>query len=191
MPYIQNALSFTTETILGLYLIIVILRFMFQLFQVDFRNPVSQMVVMLTNFPLKFLQQFIPGLFGIDLASIALALAIGFAKIALLLTLSGIRFNFPGTLVLAVAEIINISVWILIIAILVSAVLSWVAPRSHNPATRIVAGISEPALRPFRRIIPAMSGIDLSPLLALLVLNLVQRLIVHPVADFGKSLIIQ
>ena len=191
MPYIQNALSFTIETILGLYLIIVILRFMFQFFQVDFRNPVSQMVVMLTNLPLKFLRQFIPGLFGIDLASVVLTLVISFAKTALLLTLSGIRLNFPGTLLLAVAEIINISVWILIIAILVSAVISWVAPHSRNPAIRIVAGISEPVLRPFRRIIPVMSGIDLSPLLALLVLNLAQRLIVHPVTDLGRSLILQ
>ena len=67
MPYIQNALSFTIETILGLYLIIVILRFMFQFFQVDFRNPVSQMVVMLTNLPLKFLRQFIRGYLALTL----------------------------------------------------------------------------------------------------------------------------
>ena len=190
MPYIQNALSFTVETILGLYLIIIILRFLFQLFQVDFRNPVSQMVVMLTNTPLKLLRQFIPGFFGIDLASVVLALIIGVMKTALLLTLSGIPFNFPGALVLTLAEIINISVWIMIIAILVSAILSWVAPRSHNPAIRIVTEISEPVLRPFRRIIPSMSGIDLSPLLALLILNLSLKLFVHPLTDLGRNLIL-
>ena len=190
MPYIQNALSFTIETILGLYLIIVILRFLFQLFRVDFRNPVSQMVVMLTNPPLRVLRSFIPGLYGIDLSAIVLAIVIAMIKSALLLSLSGFGTDPAGILVLAIAEILKTGIWTLIIVILISAVLSWVAPRSYHPVVGLINGMSEPVLRPFRRVLPAMGGLDLSPLLALLVLNLAIRLLVAPLTDLARQLIL-
>jgi len=186
MPYIQNALSFTIEVVVGLYLIAVILRFLFQLFRVDFRNPVSQVIVTLTNPPLKLLRRFIPGIYGIDLPSIVLMIVVGATKTGLLLFVSGINSNFPGVLVLSIGEILNTITWSLIIAILASAILSWVAPRSHNPVAVIANQLSEPILRPFRRILPSFSGIDLSPILALLALNLVLRLVVHPVTDAGR-----
>jgi len=190
MPYIQNALSFTIETILGLYLIAVILRFVFQLCRVDFRNPISQMIVSITNPPLKFLRRFIPGLFGVDMASVVLILITGMIKTSLLLMVSGYPTNLPGAFVLTLGEVINTIIWTFLISILASAVLSWVAPRAHHPMISIVLGISDPVLRPFRRILPAMSGIDLSPLLALLVLNLALKLVVHPLNDIGRQLIL-
>ena len=190
MPYIQNALSFTIETILGLYLIAVILRFVFQLCRVDFRNPISQMIVTVTNPPLKILRNFIPGLFGIDMASTALILIVGLIKTSLLLMVSGYPVNLPGALVLTLGEVINTIIWTFLISILASAVLSWVAPRANHPMIGIVLGISDPVLRPFRRILPAMSGIDLSPLLALLALNLALKLVVHPLNDIGRQLIL-
>ncbi len=188
MPYLLNASSFIADTVLGLYLIAVILRFLFQTLHVDFRNPVSQLVVALTNPPLKWLRRYIPGLYGIDLSSVVLMLVVGVAKTATLLLISGIPFSFAGSLVLSVAEVINITTWILIIVILVSAILSWVAPRNYNPVFRLVGEMSNPVLRPFRSILPAFGGLDLTPVLALLVLNLVQRLIVLPINDFGRSL---
>lgn len=188
MPYIQNAMSFTVEVVVGLYLIAVILRFLFQLLRVDFRNPISQIIVTLTRPPLNILRRFIPGFYGIDLSSIVLMIAVAAIKIGLLVSLSGIALNAGGVLVLAIGEALNILTWALIIAILASAVLSWVAPRSMNPAAMIVNQLSDPVLRPFRRIIPSFSGIDLSPILALLALNLVLRLVVHPVMDAGRKL---
>ncbi len=190
MPYIQNALSFTIETILGFYLIITILRFLFQLFRADFRNPLCQLVISATKLPLQILRRFIPGLFGIDLAAIALILLTAFAKTMLLLSVSGFPTSPVGAFVLAVGESVNILTWILIIIILASAILSWVAPMSRHPAAWLVSSMSEPMLRPFRQLIPAISGIDLTPILALLVLNFIQRLVVHPLTDLGRSLLI-
>lgn len=191
MPYIQNALSFTIETILGLYLIAVILRFLFQLCRVDFRNPVSQMIVTITNPPLQFLRRFIPGLYGIDLASVILVFMVGFLKTYLLLSVSGLNANLPGVTALTTGEIINIVIWTFILCILISAILSWVAPPANHPVIGIILGICEPVLRPFRRILPVMSGIDLSPVLALLTLNIALRLVVHPLNDIGRQLILQ
>lgn len=190
MPYIQNALTFIIETIVGLYLIAVILRFLFQLLRVDFRNPISQMIVTLTNAPLKFLRRFIPRLYGIDLASIVLILLVGLLKTGLLLTISRFDFNLPGAFVITLSEVLNTISWTLIIVILGSAILSWVAPTSHHPAARLLGDMSSPILRPFRRVLPPFSGIDLTPILALLALNLLRKLVVHPLTDVGRSFFI-
>lgn len=187
MPYIQNALSFTIETIVGLYLTVVILRFLLQLLKADFRNPISRFIVAATHPPLKILRRFIPGLYGIDLSSAVLILIVGFIKISLLLTLSGYQFNISGTLLLTLAEVLNTIAWTFIIVILGSAVLSWVAPMSRHPVAHLLNNMSHPILMPFRRILPSIQGIDLSPLLALLALNLIQKLVVHPITDLGRS----
>ena len=187
MPYIQNALSFTIETIVGLYLTAVILRFLFQLLQVDFRNPVSRFIITATNPPLKILRRYIPGLYGIDLSAAALILMIGFIKTGLLLAISGYKFNIAATLMITIAEVLTTITWTCIIVILGSAILSWVAPMSQHPAARLINSMSHPLISPFRKILPPIQGIDLSPLLALLALNLIQRLVILPITDFGRS----
>ncbi len=187
MPYIQNALSFIIETIVGLYLTVVILRFLFQLLQVDFRNPVSRFIITATNPPLKILRRYIPGMYGIDLSSVALILIIGLIKTGLLLTLSGYPFNIPGALMITIAEVLTTITWTLIIVILGSAILSWVAPVSQHPVVHLINSMSNPLIRPFRKILPPIQGIDLSPLLALLALNLIQRLVIQPITDLGRS----
>lgn len=189
MPYVQNALSFTIETILGFYLIITVLRFLFQLFRVDFRNPISRLVIKATNPPLKILHRFIPGLFGIDLATIVLIVLTGFVKTMLLLMVSGYSTNPGAAFILSLAESISTLTWALIIIILASAILSWVAPMSGHPAARLVYSMSTPVLKPFRKLIPSIQGIDLTPVLALLMLNLVLRLVVDPLTDLGRTML--
>ena len=189
MPYVQDALSVTIEVLVGLYLVAVILRFLFQLFRVDFHNPISQTIVKVTNPPLRLLRRFIPGLYGIDIASVVLILIVGFIKLFLLTSISGVRISPAAIFVLSVAEILNIICWTLLIAIVVRAILSWVAPRSYHPAIRILDGLSEPLLAPFRKLIPSMGGLDLSPIFAILAINLIQRLLVNPLFDFSRQLL--
>ncbi|NKB77977.1 MAG: YggT family protein [Gammaproteobacteria bacterium] len=188
MPYVQNALSFTIETIIGLYLIVVILRFLIQLLRIDFRNPISQSIFAVTNYPLRLLRPFIPGLYGIDLASVFLILIVAFLKYALLILVSGYSFSFIGILVLAIGEAINTTTWIFLIAIIVRAILSWVASSSRHPVLDILGGLSEPILGVFRRMLPDLKGLDLSPILAILAINLVQKLVAYPIIDAGKML---
>ncbi len=187
MPYIQNSLGFIIETIVGLYLTIAILRSLLQLLHVDFRNPVSQLIVTITNPPLTILRRFVPALYGNDLSPLVLILIVGTIKTALLLSLSGYPINVSGLLLITTAEVFDTIIWTFIIIILGSAILSWVAPMSQHPAARLVNNMSTPILYPFRKIIPAIQGIDLTPLLALLVLNLTQRLLVQPLIDIGRG----
>lgn len=188
MPYIQNAPAFIIKTLLGLYLIAVILRFLFQLFRVDFYNPICQTIVMLTNPPLRYLRDVIPALYGIDLAAIVLILIIGFVKNVLLQGLSGIPILPLVALVLAVAEAVNTICWILLIAIIGSAIVSWVAPYNKHPAIVLMQNLSEPVMAPLRRLLPNMGGLDISPIFAIIGIQLVQKLIVAPLNHYGFQL---
>ncbi len=197
MPYIQNALGFLVEAVLGFYLIVCTLRCIFQMFRVAFRNPISQVVVVLTNYPLKILNRFIPDAFAqpftrylsADLAAIVLILIVAILKTISLLLLSGIPINLAGAVIFSIGEIINTVVWTLIIAILASSIISWIAPASPHPAIQIVSRISDSLLLPFRKFIPALQGIDISPIFALLTLNLIQKLVAHPLTDLGWKII--
>jgi YggT family protein len=189
MPYIQDSLEFLIETLLGLYLIAVILRFLFQLFRVDFHNPISQVIVKLTNAPLRLLRRFIPGFYGIDFASVALILIVATAKFMAVALTKGFVIAPLAALVLGLAEAVSITCWTLLIAIFIRAIMSWIAPRSYHPAMRILDGLSEPVLAPFRRLLPNMGGLDLSPILAILALQLAQRLLVRPLSDLGLQLL--
>ena len=181
MPYIQDALGFIVEVLVGLYLLAAILRFLFQLLRVDFHNPISQAIVKVTNAPLKFLRRFVPGLFGIDLASIVLIIAVAMIKIMLLTMIAGHNLPIQIAFIWAIAEFLNTVCWILLIAIFVRAILSWVAPQAYHPGIRIINGLTEPILAPFRRLLPNLGGIDLSPIIAIIAINLIQKLIVAPI----------
>ncbi|MXZ82007.1 MAG: YggT family protein [Gammaproteobacteria bacterium] len=188
MPYIQNTLAFAIDTVLGLYLIVVLLRFVFQQCRADHRNPLSVAIIRLTDTPLRAFRRMVPGLFGIDMACLVLALAISMIQIALIMGVSGYSLDIPAIAVLALNDVLKTMIWILIIAILAAAIMSWFM-RSYHPVLYLAVQISEPVLRPFRSLLPAVGGLDLSPLLALFVLNLLLRLVVAPIGDFGRYLI--
>lgn len=188
--YLGEAGRLIIETILGLYLLCILLRFMFQLMRADFRNPISQFLVSITNPPLKLLRRIIPGFGGIDIASLVLAFLVAALKLYLIAMLFGGVPHPAGVAILAVAEILKMLVYIILIAIIIRIVLSWIQPQgSGNPLVSLLYSITEPVMAPARRIIPAIGGLDLSPILVLLVLQVVLILLVAPLADFGASML--
>lgn len=188
--YLGEAGRLIIETILGLYLLCILLRFMFQLFRADFRNPISQFLVSITNPPLKLLRRIIPGFGGIDIASLVLAFVVAALKLYLIAIIFGGMPHPAGVAILAVAEILKMLVYIILIAIIIRIVLSWIQPQgSHNPMMSLLYSVTEPVMAPARRIIPSIGGLDLSPILVLLVLQVVLILLVAPLADFGASML--
>ncbi|MDH3379852.1 MAG: YggT family protein [Gammaproteobacteria bacterium] len=186
--YVGNAGAFLIETLLGLYILIVLLRFMLQWARADFYNPISQFIVAVTNPPLLPLRRLIPGLFGIDVASVVLLLALVMLKVYLLAWLAGAHPNLVGVLVLAAGDLLKLVVYVFMFAIFVRVILSWVAPRSYHPGVNLVVSLSEPLMAPARRLLPAIGGLDLSPVFAFLFLGLTLRLIVQPIIDLGAGL---
>lgn len=186
--YFGDAGSFLIDTIIGLYMLAVMLRFLLQWVRADFYNPISQFLVTVTNPPLIFLRRFIPGLFGIDLASLLLLVSLAIVKIYLISAISAITPHFSGALLLAVGEVIQLGVYVFIFSMLIRVILSWIQPGGYNPVLGLINRLTEPLMAPARRIIPPFGGLDLSPMLVFIFLYLTLMLVVRPMLDFGRML---
>jgi len=186
--YFAASSVFLIQTLFGLYILVVMLRLMLQWARADFYNPVSQFIVKITNPPLKPLRRIIPGWGGIDLASVLLLIALQMLELFLVNLAVGRAVGVSGLVVQSIAELLGLVINVFIGAILIQVVLSWVAPSSYNPVIGLVHRIAEPLLAPARRLIPPISGIDFSPLLVLIVLQLLKILVVAPIANLGYQL---
>ncbi len=180
MNPVQDSFSFLIESIFQLYMLLVLLRFLFQLTRVNFRNPIIMPIVKLTQPPLSWLHRFVPGLFGIDLSAIVLFILLGIVKLFLLGLISGGMVSAVGAIMWSIAKLLDMGFWIFIIAIFVQAILSWFLPQHGHPVTALLADLTRPVLRPIRNLLPATGGMDFSPIVALIALNFLQRLVVSP-----------
>ena len=185
---LNTALIYVLQTLGSLYLLIVLLRFVLQLVRADFYNPLSQFIVRATQPLLRPLRKVIPSLFGLDMSSLVLAIIVQYLLMALVLVLAIGTVGLPwGSLALQllVWSIIGVTALFLKIfffAMIISVILSWVAQGSHNPGAELVNQICEPALAPFRRIVPSLGGLDISPILAFMVLKLLDMLVINNLA---------
>ncbi len=188
-PYFTNALVFLIEVLLGLYTLAVMLRFLLAQARADFRNPVSALLVRVTNPALVPLRRVIPALGRIDLAAIVLLLALKCAEILLVDLLVRPVLPAPlGLVVLAAARLLWMVIAIYFITILIEVVLSWIAPGGYNPALYLIHQLNAPLLGRARRLMPPQGGFDLSPLLVSIVLGLAYMLLVMPLLDLGAAL---
>lgn len=188
MDYFGQAGVFLVETVFWLYILAVLLRFLLQLVRADFFNPISQALVVITNPALRPLRRIIPGLWGIDIASIVLLLVLEIVKLLLLRWMLGLPAGAAGLFVLAVAELLQLTIGVFLFTVFVRVLLSWIAPHSYNPVSLLLISLTEPVMRPARRLIPPISGLDLSPIVVFIVLYLALILLVQPLMDLGRLL---
>jgi YggT family protein len=176
MGMLGDVAVFLIRNIGGLFLWAVLLRFLLQLARADFYNPISQALVRITNPVIKPLRRIIPGFFGIDIASLVLAIAVKLVMVVSIFVIQTGAFNFSIPLVLAVSALSCLVTVLNIyyVAMLAMIIVSWVAQGSYNPAIVLINQIAEPVMAPFRRLLPPMGGIDFSPILAFLALNVVK-----------------
>ncbi len=172
--YFANAGVFLIGVLFNFYILLVMLRFLLQAVRADFYNPMSQFVVRLTTPALRPLRRIVPGIGGVDVAALVLLLALQLLELVLIHSIVGETLNPAILLVLALGELVSTALMIFIVAIIIQAVLSWVQPAAYNPFTVVLYQLTTPILRPFRRLLPPVSGIDLSPMIALLVLYLLR-----------------
>jgi YggT family protein len=162
------------------YLTIVLLRFLLQLARADFYNPITQFAVKATNPLLRPIRQIIPGWGSLDGASLVLAViiqAITFFLILIALNGGIPSFNPLTLLTWSVLNVLDLIVTIYFWSVIAVVVVSWIAPGSNHPAIQLVAQITEPVMRPVRNLIPSMGGLDLSPIIVFLILNVLQVVI--------------
>lgn len=188
MNPLSNAGVFLVSTIFGMYILAVMLRLILQMVRADFYNPVSRFIVKITNPPLKPLRRFIPGFAGFDVASIIVMMTLQMLEFFIITLLR----NFPtpdilGLALYAFVELITLGFYVFLFSIFILALLSWVNPGQYNPINNLLSQITEPVLRPARKILPPMSGMDLSPLLAMVGLWLIKLLLLDPLGHWAKS----
>ncbi len=180
---LNTAAVYILQTIGSLYLLIVLLRFILQLVRADFYNPLSQFIVRATHPLLKPLRKVIPSVAGLDLASLVLAIVVQLVLMALTLMLLGYGVDNPlQLLVWSIIGVTALFLKVFFFALIISVILSWVAQGSHNPTAMLINQICEPLLAPIRRILPSMGGLDLSPIVAFLILNLIDMLVIRNLA---------
>ncbi|MBA1243144.1 MULTISPECIES: YggT family protein [Pseudomonas] len=180
---LNTALIYVLQTLGSLYLLIVLLRFVLQLVRADFYNPLSQFAVRATQPLLRPLRRIVPSLFGLDMSSLLLAIIIQMAIMALTLLLAyGTTGNPLQLLIWSIIGVTALFLNIFFFAMIISVILSWVAPASHNPGAELVNQICEPVLAPFRRMLPNLGGLDISPILAFMVLKLLDMLVINNLA---------
>ena len=184
MSGLNGAAIFVIQTLGSLYLLIVLLRFILQLVRANFYNPLCQFIVKATQPLLKPLRRVIPSVFGLDMSSLVLAILVQMVIFAVVLTLSYMSFNILGLLLWAIIGVTALFLKVLFFAMIISVILSWVAPGSVSPGAELVNQITEPALAPFRRFLPSMGGLDISPILAFMVIQLIQSFVIPPLAMY-------
>lgn len=181
---LNTAAIYILQTLGSLYLLIVLLRLILQLVRADFYNPLSQFIVRATKPLLNPLRRIIPGFGGIDLASLVLAILIQLVLMILILMLMGYGVGdfIMQLLIWSIIAVTSLFLKVFFFALIISVILSWVAPGSYNPGAQLVNQICEPLLMPFRKLLPNLGGLDLSPIFAFLALKLIDMLVINNLA---------
>ena len=184
--YMTDPIVFLIDTLFSLYILAVLLRFLLQWCGGDFYNPISQFLVKITHLPLKILRRFVPSIGKIDTSSLVLMLTLQMlADASILLLLNGSMINIGALAITSITQLISLLINVLVFAVFARALLSWMNPGTFNAAASILATLTEPLLDVCRRIIPGLGGIDLSPLAALLLLQLAKMVILPPLHELA------
>ena len=186
---LSGALIFLVETGFGLFIVALLLRFYLQWARAPHRNPLSEFLQALTDFMVRPARRLIPGLWGLDLATFALAWLVQLLELFIMIQLRGHPIGadagmaFGVLVLLALVALIRIGLYVVMAAVIVQAVLSWLGP--YNPLMPLLNSMTRPFLRVFQKRIPPVGNVDLSPLFLLVV---VQLLLMLPVAWAEASL---
>ena len=172
-----NAVFYLVTTLFNLALWLWMLRVILQAVRADFYNPVSQLIWKLTRQPTDALRRVIPPYRNFNIAAALMLLVLAIAYIYVAVGLLNFRISFLDALVQAILKLLVLAVNLYTFTVFIQAILSWLGPGVNNPASNILWSMNEPLLRPVRRIIPPLSGLDLSPLIVILVLQVLDRLI--------------
>ena len=188
MSYFANAGVILVEVLFYLAVSLFVVRVLLQLVRANFYNPVCQFFYKATNPILMPMRKVLPPWRGFDIAGTLVAYLLECLKVVLLFALAGRMPGFGGVLVLGFAELLAFVLMLYFWLILVRVILSFVAQGSYSPVVPLIAQLTEPVLKPIRKVLPAPGGFDLSPLVATVAIMLARALLVAPLHDLGAAL---
>ena len=176
----DNAIFFLVTTLFDLAMWLLLLRILLQWVRADFYNPMSQLVWQTTRYPTDFLRRLIPRWRNLDTAGLLVLLVMAMLYVYCVASLLGFAIGGASVLWFALLKLLVLTVNLYTFTLFVQAILSWLGPGVNNPASNVLWSLNEPMLRPVRRLVPPMSGLDLAPLIVMLLLQVIARLIPLP-----------
>jgi YggT family protein len=188
MGYFANAGQIVIQFVFGALIALIVLRVLLQWVRANFYNPICQFLYKATNPVLMPLRKIIPAWRNLDIAGIVLAWLATALKLVLLYATVGQALGVLGLAVLAFADLVDFVLLLYIVLILVRVVISFVGADSYHPVVPLVMQLTEPVMKPFRRLIPNVGGLDFSPMVVLLVITLARVLVAKPLLDVGLRL---
>lgn len=180
-PYFQESAVFLINAIFGLYCLFVMLRFLLQWVHADFYNSLSQFIVRVTQPVIRPLRKVIPGLWGIDLASLVLVYLLKLVQLTLIFTAVGQSFSLSALSVLALTDMLVLVLDIFVVTILVEVIVSWLVPGQPHEIIYLVKQLNMPVLTRIRALVPPIAGMDFSPVVALILIHLIKILMISPI----------
>lgn len=174
------------NTVGSLFALVVLMRFLLQLVRADFYNPISQFIVKATNPLLLPLRRVVPGLGGLDLASLLLAWVVQCIYIGVIAMMLGFGLPWVNILVWGTIGLVSLLFSIYFWGLLIVVIASWIAPNSYNPALILINQLLEPVIAPIRAKMPDMGGLDLSPMIFILLLKVAEILLLTPLYQLGQ-----
>ncbi len=167
---ISSAIVFVVNAVTSLYLLVLLLRFWMPWLQADFRNPLAQGILRFTSPVVVPVRRIVPSFGRLDTATILVAFILQYVTVLLLLLVIGQTAGIATIALTAIVKLVVLSINLFVYAIFIRIILSWISQGSYNPATAIITTLTEPVLRPFRRLIPSIGGFDISPIFAIILL---------------------
>ena len=173
----ENPFIFLVDTLLSIYIAVMLLRFILQQVGADFYNPISQFVVKATQPLVVPVRQFIPSIKKIDTATLLLTFVLIMIKVVILFSIAGYAMDAQQLIIKAIYDFVSLTFDIFIVALFVQAILSWVNPDPYHPVSALLRSLTFPILNPIRKFMPPMGGIDLSTIVGLIGLMFIKRLV--------------
>jgi YggT family protein len=167
---VNDAIRYLLEFILNSFFMVLILRVWLQLVRADFYNPISQFIVKVTNPVVIPARRIIPSVGNIDLATVVLAYLVAIMKIVVMTYTPETPIDILGYMIYGGLFVIKQTGFLLFMSMLIMAIMSWVV-QGYNPTMMILQQLTEPFLRPIRKVIPPIAGLDLSIIIAFVALN--------------------
>jgi YggT family protein len=188
MEYISRALIFLSNTIFDLYILIVMMRLLMFRFAAYYTHPACQFVYRTTEWPLKPLNKIMPLFFGFETGAALFIFLLIMLKLFITAVLSGYLPNVMGLMVLSLAFFISKFLNFYFFLVIAFVFLSWIMPFIDSTIMQIIGRMAMPLMSPFQRMIPPVGGIDLSPVMVILLLQVLKILVAYPLIAFGARL---
>ncbi|MEX0942980.1 MAG: YggT family protein [Pseudomonadales bacterium] len=180
---LAQAGAYLVQTFFGLYVIVIMLRFLMQVARVDYYNPISQAIVKVTDPAIRPLSKVLPTVYGINLATLAVAFVIQLIAVMLIMMFYGNVIFHPIYIAWVLIGLFSLIFDIYFFSLIIMVIASWIAPASGHPALILVHQLTEPICAPARKLLPPMGGLDFSIILVFVAITIIDKiLVIEPLA---------